>query len=241
MLMLEDLTVMSLVRTWPGTSVKCLPPSLPGPFITLWSPPLFSLSFLTKHKHQRNTFEEACHLSLRERRLTDPLTSWLLSGARSSACQPPALVSLSSLNPNRFGKQSRRYDRGKTSATTPPSAVLTETTDIIETHTLDGWDNTRTHTYIHAHTIYKFPSYSYTSKHTHWIPLPLPTLLPLFLSAACINQQKSSLCGDVILIDGTWSIFRPFPSLRFLSTCSADLSTQRRGSQTQLTNSQLLP
>lgn len=39
------------------------------------------------------------------------------------------------------------------------------------------------------------------------------------LSAASINQQKSSVSGDLILIGTTWSSSR-----LFFSTCSADLS-----------------
>lgn len=140
-----------------------------------------------------------------------------------SDCQPSALVSLSSLDLNRFGKQSLRYDRGKTPAITPPSLVLTETPYIIEAHILD--ETTRTHactcslqipqSLIHMQHI-----------HTHEIHLPLPNLLPLFfifLSAASINQHKFSLCDDAIFTEVTRSIFLPLtlssPALHLL--CSS--------------------
>lgn len=141
---------------------------------------------------------------------------------RSSVCQPPALVTLSSLNLNRFGKRSRRYDRGKTSAVMPPSVVLT---DIIETHMLDET--------THAHTNPQIP-HTQANTHTHIEP-PSPCLpLSFFLSAASINQQKSLL--SLLMAHEVSSL-----SLLFLSTFSADLSPQSQGSQALLTNSQLLP
>lgn len=106
----------------------------------------------------------------------------------SSVCQPSALVSRFSLNPHCFGKQSQHGDRGNTSAITPPSLVLTETTDIIGTHILDE----TTHTHTHANTINKFPSHSYTSKHTHIRLNPPPLVQPpssFFLSFSSQHQS----------------------------------------------------
>lgn len=102
---------------------------------------------------------------------------------------------LYSLTPPRWvpialGSSSWHYDRGKTSAVTPPSVVLTETTDIIDWHTC--WVRQHTHAY---NTISKCPSFSYASKHTQLFPLLLATLLPLslFRQPASISRSPVSL------------------------------------------------
>lgn len=100
--------------------------------------------------------------------------------------------------------------------------LLTEDTDIIETHTEAGW-----HRHAHTHGQSTDSPVTQTSN-THWTPPP--TLLPLPLSAASINQQKSSPSADVILIDGTWSIsFLFLPPLLHYLLCRSVPSVSRIG------------
>lgn len=133
----------------------------------------------------------------------DSLILSLHDSSVSSVCQPSALVSRFSLNPNCFGKQSRRGDRGNTSAITPPSLVLTETTDIIGTRILDE----TTHTHTHANTINKFPSHSYTSKHTHRLNPPLLVQPPssFFLSLFCQPASISTSPLSVMMLSSLMS------------------------------------
>lgn len=153
-----------------------------------------------------------------------------------SVCQPSALVSLSSLDLNRFGKQSLRYDRGKTSAITPPSLVLTETPYIIDAHILD--ETTRTHACTYSLQIPQSLLHM-QHIHTHEIPLPLPNLLPLFLSffrqPASISTSPVSvmMLSSLMLLEVS---FFPLPSPLLLSTCSAALSTRHQGSRTPSTH-----
>lgn len=85
---------------------------------------------------------------------------------------------------------------------------------------------------MHAYnTVSKCHSFSYASKNTNDSPSSCHPPSSFSLSAASINQQKSSVSGDLILIGTTWSSSR-----LFFSTCSADLSCPQ-ASQILLTSS----
>lgn len=108
---------------------------------------------------------------------------------------------LYSLTPPRWvpialGSSSWHYDRGKTSAVTPPSVVLTETTDIIHiilTHMLGETTHTRTHTCMHTIQFSNAPA-SHRQVNTH---NDSPSSWPpsfLFLSFGSQHQSAEVQC-----------------------------------------------
>lgn len=165
--------------------------------------------------------------------LRDSSVSWV--------CQPPALVSLPSLNPNCFGKRCCRWDRGKTSAVTPPLLVLTETTDIIGTHILNEPTHTHTHIYTLSHTHNPYTSSAKASKHTNIKSLSSfqhPSPLSFFLPFGSRHQsaQVQSLWWCYPHWCHNKSGVLPLPSLLLLCSCvhaapgihNGRLSAQRR-------------